>query len=412
MKKSVLLTIFGFALLGALGQLFACTNTHRQSSASSATGIEQQLVAFYKSYATSIMNGDKQQYETLLKQSVTPDLRAKLSHMGAETGSDPLLRAQDFDSNSLPTIQVKALSDSWYMVSYRAYNNQQVSIPIKAITVKGKLLIEYVTPEWLGTAYGDRLLKEEQQSTSTISSLKSFYISYATGVATGTGKDRSLLEEHTTPELLDKISRIVAITGADPLLRAQDFDESLLSSIDVAPLSDNWYMVSYRVYNNQQVSIPIKATTVKGKLLIEYVTPEWNGEQYGDELQSATKQVQDISKSSPRSFIESFYKVYTQEYCTMPKDLDEQLEKLQAEYCSSAVQDKIKKAREDDSLYDLLIDNHDFDPLWGKSLSIRQESDTRFRVAYLPGVSTAVKLVVDVARDANGGFVISNVMHQ
>lgn len=107
--------------------------------------------------------------------------------------------------------------------------------------------------------------------------IKDFYVSYASNVANGFDvKNDTLLTENMTPELIAKVHSIRAEALYDPIIRAQDFDLNDVKSFDVKPLEDGWYLVSY-LWNSDEkkrTEIPVKATVVNGKLLIDDITPE------------------------------------------------------------------------------------------------------------------------------------------
>ncbi|WP_143256506.1 hypothetical protein [Alistipes sp. An54] len=61
-------------------------------------------------------------------------------------GGNPLLRAQDFNKRSLPTIRVEHVEGEWYAIAYLAtYENRCVVIPVRALLRNGQLVITDVT---------------------------------------------------------------------------------------------------------------------------------------------------------------------------------------------------------------------------------------------------------------------------
>ena len=60
-----------------------------------------------------------------------------------KSGGDPLVRAQDFNKRSLPTITVEHVEGKWYAVAYLdTYENRCVIIPRSApCCAKGQLVI-------------------------------------------------------------------------------------------------------------------------------------------------------------------------------------------------------------------------------------------------------------------------------
>lgn len=68
--------------------------------------------------------------------------RRKVEKAREESGGDPLVRAQDFNKRSLPTITVEHVEGEWYAVAYLdTYENRCVIIPFRALLRKGQLVI-------------------------------------------------------------------------------------------------------------------------------------------------------------------------------------------------------------------------------------------------------------------------------
>lgn len=74
--------------------------------------------------------------------------------------------------------------------------------------------------------------------------------------------------------------------------RSQDAGNAL-STLDIKHLEGNWYMVSYisgkGTSGEELKNIPLRVTSHKGKCLIDYVTPEWDGLKYGDRYMTEEK---------------------------------------------------------------------------------------------------------------------------
>lgn len=72
--------------------------------------------------------------------------RRKVEKARKESDGDPLVRAQDFNKRSLPTISVEHVEGEWYAVAYLdTYENRCVIIPFRALLRKGQLVITDVT---------------------------------------------------------------------------------------------------------------------------------------------------------------------------------------------------------------------------------------------------------------------------
>ena len=61
---------------------------------------------------TNLLNVDSHN-EALCKKYLTEELAAKLQRMGYATGSNPIIRAQDVNSDSINTVNEREIADEW-----------------------------------------------------------------------------------------------------------------------------------------------------------------------------------------------------------------------------------------------------------------------------------------------------------
>lgn len=231
----------------------------------------------------------------------------------------------------------------------------------------------------------DTISKQE-----AVAMVKDFYHAYMTNVATADLSnlhitEKRLEEKYFTKRLIEKNRRMVSSTGADPVIRAQDFMESIIPSLDVEYLGDGWCMVSYIA--GEKIKIPLKVIRSNGQIMIDYITPVWNDDAYGDSILCDHLKTLEIDFSNPLSFLKSFYDIYTLKYGSMPVDLTDQLAKLRAEYLTANALDQFEHAFTEQELdgwigYDLLIDNFDFDCMQRSSVKITQLTDNTYQMSY------------------------------
>lgn len=213
------------------------------------------------------------------------------------------------------------------------------------------------------------------------------------------------MEKYLTKRLIEKIARLRTATGADPIIRAQDFNENAFETLKVDPLGNNWYMVNYKWNKNDEgngTNIPLKVILADGRYMIDYITPEWSGSLYGDTLLCEEMPRHSIDNSSPQSMLETFYAAYASLYGSMPEGAIPQLEALRAEHLSSNALSQFNEAAahifELDRVrnYDLLIDGFDFDCLWISSMTFNRLSEKTFQVSYKQGdlVTTVVVTLI------------------
>lgn len=74
-----------------------------------------EIKTFYASYMTNILNVDSTN-EALCRKYLTEELAAKLQRMRNATGGDPIIRAQDMNSDAIKTLNVREIADDWYIV--------------------------------------------------------------------------------------------------------------------------------------------------------------------------------------------------------------------------------------------------------------------------------------------------------
>lgn len=221
-----------------------------------------------------------------------------------------------------------------------------------------------------------------------IKTLKSFYVSYSTNYLQEQDNN-SLMRAHLTDGLIAKIERMKLAIQADPIIRAQDFSEEAIKTLQVKHLDKNWYMVSYSwtTNNDEWTNIPVRVNKINGHYMIDYITPEWNGSMYGDSLLWGYSKHQSVDASSPMSLLKTFYAAYTMEYCNMPADLTQQLDALRTKYCTKKALAQFNAAIDSDDMnyapgYDLVIDYFDFDPQWIHSIAYTQLNKDTYQMHY------------------------------
>ena len=131
----------------ATARTTAAVPTQKSAAGSDASTeeVRQALERFYRAYAGWIAASYNEHPE---KPALPLDkaTRRKVEKAAAETDGDPLLRAQDFNKRSLPTIRVEHVDGEWYAIAYLAtYENRCVVIPVRALLRKGQLVITDVT---------------------------------------------------------------------------------------------------------------------------------------------------------------------------------------------------------------------------------------------------------------------------
>ena len=255
----------------------------------------------------------------------------------------------------------------------------------------------------------------EQEATLVV---EGFYRSYTDNYLHGTQlKGEEIMKKYLTKRLIEKIDRMVSATGVNPIIRAQDFNETAFETLKVKPLGDNWYMVNYRWYENDDSSntnIPLKVTLVDGRYMIDYITPIWSGSLSGDTLLCENLPLHPIEDTSPRAMLESFYEAYISLYSSMPEGLLSQLEALRVAHLTPNAQKQFNQASvnmyELDRVrnYDLLIDYFDFDCLWIPSMTYTPLSENTFQVSYVKWGNLVSTIIIEII-EFDGEYKIDSI---
>lgn len=142
MKNSLFaISLFGLLLAAATGSRAIASET----AIAPKTETEQTqtlLQAFYTDYCTFVAKGPDSAAEQKLRDCLTPETQRKVTKVRTKQFYDPIIRAQDFDTNAVATISVTHVDGAWYAVAYLdRYNNRCVIIPVKATVENGALKI-------------------------------------------------------------------------------------------------------------------------------------------------------------------------------------------------------------------------------------------------------------------------------
>ncbi len=232
------------------------------------------------------------------------------------------------------------------------------------------------------TATPDTIAEKE-----AIRTIMQFYKGYTNSFLLGSSSAKGhLKKKFLTKSLIDKVDRMAAETDADPIIRAQDFSKEAIETLKAKSLGHSWYMVSYTARKeNDSTEIPVRISTIKGKYMIDYITPDWNGSLYGDHLLCANPITNDIDTCEPLSFLKSFYEAYTMQYCSMSENMSAQLHALRRKHLTLNALKQFDVAEEEHKAdgqpgYDVLIDGFDFDYLWRPSIKISKLDKNNYQV--------------------------------
>ncbi len=220
---------------------------------------------FYMAYTTHVLS-DISSNDSLMEKCLTKSLVEKVERMRTAIGADPVIRAQDFREDMVGTLKFKHLDNNWYMVgySYTWFGDKDTvhtNIPLRVTQVDGRYMIDYITPVWNGSLYGDSLLLDDpvQQTinaSAPLSLLKTFYAAYTMAYCSIPEELitqlAALRATHLTPKALAQFEAAAnerkqdGQVGYDLLIDYFDFDRLWLSSVKVTQLEDeDTYQMCY-----------------------------------------------------------------------------------------------------------------------------------------------------------------------
>ena len=117
--------------------------------------------------------------------------------------------------------------------------------------------------------------------------LNSFYTQYVKNLLHNKDNDNAaLMQRYFLPEAINQAEDMIVQSGADGILRAQDVNESMLETLQIVPLGNEWFIVSYQwnEKSSSKVEIPVKMSNETGEFLVKYIVPDDKGMEYGDQL--------------------------------------------------------------------------------------------------------------------------------
>ncbi|KAA6335629.1 hypothetical protein EZS27_016150 [termite gut metagenome] len=234
-----------------------------------------EIKDFYVAYTTNFLS-DNSSNDSLMEKYLTQRLIAKVDRMSAATDSDPIIRAQDFREDLIETLSVNHLDKNWYMVGYTwvfAGTANYTNIPVRVNKTEGRYMIDYITPAWNGSLYGDRLLfdnpvQQPIDTSSPLSFLKTFYAAYTMEYC-GMSEElipqlAALRAKYLTPNALAQFEakaneyKLDGEMGYDLLIDYFDFDRLWLSSMTYTQLDKDTYQVCYTRW--EPLTIVLKVT--------------------------------------------------------------------------------------------------------------------------------------------------------
>ena len=210
-----------------------------------------------------------------------------------------------------------------------------------------------------------------------------------------------------------KYPLLCEMLGIDVIVRAQDVTPQMLTNLQVTPIKNKWYKVSYFTnYNNKK-----EQTNIYVKLNNNKITDIYPWHIDTDVIDAQPAPPAKIANTNALTFVKTFYENYLNAYFDCPNQAQKTLKAMQQKYCTQKFINKIaslKKYRKEDSneyYYDPLIDNSYFDKSFLKSVTITQASG-KIIFQYTNACNIKIQLHIHTQKSKDNTFLIDDVSIQ
>ncbi len=260
------------------------------------------IEGFYKNYIKADFLPERRSNDLLKKKYLTKGLIEKLRRVGTAMDADPIIRAQDVNEHMLETIKAKHLEGNWYMVEFdwypsgdKAYDwnvsgdKGHQEIPLRVTRADGHYMIDYITPYWNGSSYGDSLLlntlpKQPIDSSSPMSLLKTFYAAYVSEYCSMpeglVPRLEALRNAHLTPNALAQFEqsaneyKLDSEFNYDLLIDYFDFDCVWIPSMTYEQIDQNTYQMRYTKFSDAVTAVSLGVVKHGGEYKIDKIKIE------------------------------------------------------------------------------------------------------------------------------------------
>ncbi len=249
----------------------------KRAAATAEQNAIETIKSFYSAYVTYYLNDieDVTQNNLIKKKYLTKRLIEKIDRTENASGIDAILHSTEgVGEEILKTLEIKQLDKSWYMVSYHWSGEPNAKVPLRVNKIDGKYMIDYITPVWNDTKYGDSLFFDKPKLRSIDDStpmqlVKTFYDAYVMeycSMPEGLIKRlEALRATYCTPNVLAQFKTISEKDegfdlGYDLLIGSCDFDRLWIPSMTYKRLKDGKYQMHYMLGGAFGQHFPITIT--------------------------------------------------------------------------------------------------------------------------------------------------------
>ncbi len=252
----------------------------------------EQIRLFYDRYMVYFEEWNNNKLFDLQSKFLTPEMLEKKGRLANATDSDPILRAQDVSEYGRQSLTCRHLEGDWYEVAYRwdAQDTTAIHIPVRVEEdEKGQVRINYITPEWGGSRYGNHLFDiptpkvadRKDARTFVETFFKAYTYPYVKMSHTLQQDLEQLRKRYCTSSFLTgkyaaiKQEYMKDYEDIDPLVDCADFDAFWYPSIKIDSIDSHTFRFGYDTcVKGWHQNIKVVVTRENGRFLISDIEAE------------------------------------------------------------------------------------------------------------------------------------------
>lgn len=252
----------------------------------------EQIRLFYDRYMVYFEEWNNNKLFDLQSKFLTPEMLEKKGRLANATDSDPILRAQDVSEYGRQSLTCRHLEGDWYEVAYRwdAQDTTAIHIPVRVEEdEKGQVRINYITPEWGGSRYGNHLFDIPTPKVADRKDARTFVETFFKAYTYPYVKMSHTLEQDleqlrkrycTSSFLTGKYAAIKQeymkdYEDIDPLVDCADFDAFWYPSIKIDSIDSHTFRFGYDTcVKGWHQDIKVVVTRESGRFLISDIEAE------------------------------------------------------------------------------------------------------------------------------------------
>ena len=252
----------------------------------------EQIRLFYDRYMVYFEEWNNNKLFDLQSKFLTPEMLEKKGRLANATDSDPILRAQDVSEYGRQSLTCRHLEGDWYEVAYRwdAQDTTAIHIPVRVEEdEKGQVRINYITPEWGGSRYGNHLFDiptpkvadRKDARTFVETFFKAYTYPYVKMSHTLQQDLEQLRKRYCTSSFLTgkyaaiKQEYMKDYEDIDPLVDCADFDAFWYPSIKIDSIDSHTFRFGYDTcVKGWHQNIKVVVTRESGRFLISDIEAE------------------------------------------------------------------------------------------------------------------------------------------